>query len=144
MSLEIEPRDREGITILELKGRITMGDEVSSFRQKIRDLAKTADSKVILNMQHVDYIDSTGLGAIVMGSSAVRGAGGTIKLVNLNRRNVELLVSTKLATIFEIFNDEQDAVNSLSSTHPNISARSATSLCAPARRLWRSRMRAGR
>jgi len=112
MSLEIEPRDREGITILELKGRITMGDEVSSFRQKIRDLAKTADSKVILNIQHVDYIDSTGLGAIVMGSSAVRGAGGTIKLVNLNRRNVELLVSTKLATIFEIFNDEQDAVNS--------------------------------
>jgi anti-sigma B factor antagonist len=112
MSLEIEPRDREGITVLELKGRITMGDEVSSLRQKIRDLAKTPDSKVILNMQHVDYIDSTGLGAIVMGSSAVRGAGGTIKLVYLNRRNVELLVSTKLATIFEIFNDEQDAVNS--------------------------------
>jgi len=112
MSLEIEPRDREGITILELKGRITMGDEVSSFRQKIRDLAKTPDSKVILNMQHVDYIDSTGLGAIVMGSSAVRGAGGTIKLVYLNRRNVELLVCTQLATIFEIFNDEQDAVNS--------------------------------
>ena len=112
MSLEIEPRDREGITILELKGRITMGDEVSSFRQKVRALAETPDSKVILNMQQVDYIDSTGLGAIVMGSSAVRGAGGTIKLVNLNRRNVELLVATKLATIFEIFNDEQDAVNS--------------------------------
>jgi anti-sigma B factor antagonist len=112
MSLEIEPRDREGITILELNGRITMGDEVTSFRQKIGDLAQTPDSKVILNMQHVDYIDSTGLGAIVMGSSAVRGAGGTIKLVNLNRRNVELLVATKLATIFEIFNDEQDAVNS--------------------------------
>ena len=112
MSLEIEPRDREGITILELNGRITMGDEVTSFRQKIRDLAKSPDSKVILNLQHVDYIDSTGLGAIVMGSSAVRGAGGTIKLVNLNRRNVELLVATKLATIFEIFNDEQDAVNS--------------------------------
>jgi anti-sigma B factor antagonist len=112
MSLEIEHRDREGITILELKGRITMGDEVTSFRQKVRALAQTPDSKVILNMQQVDYIDSTGLGAIVMGSSAVRGAGGTIKLVNLNRRNVELLVATKLATIFEIFNDEQDAVNS--------------------------------
>jgi anti-sigma B factor antagonist len=112
MSLEIEPREREGITILELKGRITMGDEVTSFRQKVRALAQTPDSKVILNMQQVDYIDSTGLCAIVMGSSAVRGAGGTIKLVNLNRRNVELLVATKLATIFEIFNDEQDAVNS--------------------------------
>jgi anti-sigma B factor antagonist len=112
MSLEIEPREREGITILELKGRITMGDEVTAFRQKVRALAQTPDSKVLLNMQQVDYIDSTGLGAIVMGSSAVRGAGGTIKLVNLNRRNVELLVATKLATIFEIFNDEQDAVNS--------------------------------
>jgi anti-sigma B factor antagonist len=112
MSLEIEPREREGITILELSGRITMGDEATLFRQKIRDLAQIPNSKVILNMQRVDYIDSTGLGAIVMGSSALRGAGGTIKLVNLNRRNVELLVATKLATIFEIFNDEQDAVNS--------------------------------
>jgi anti-sigma B factor antagonist len=112
MSLEIEPKEREGITILELKGRITMGDEASAFRQEIRALAQIPNSKVLLNMQRVDYIDSTGLGAIVMGSSALRGAGGTIKLVNLNRRNVELLVATKLATIFEIFNDEQDAVNS--------------------------------
>jgi anti-sigma B factor antagonist len=112
MSLEIEGRDREGITILELNGRITMGEEVTAFRQKLKDLGQVPDSKVILNMQRVDYIDSTGLGAIVMGSSAVRGAGGTIKLLNLNRRNVELLVATKLATIFEIFNDEQDAVNS--------------------------------
>ncbi len=112
MSLEIESRDREGITILELKGRITMGEEVTSFRQKVRDLAQIPNSKVLLNLQHVDYIDSTGLGAIVMGSSAIRGTGGTIKLVNLNRRNVELLIATKLATIFEIFNDEQDAVNS--------------------------------
>jgi anti-sigma B factor antagonist len=112
MSLEIDPKDREGIVILELKGRITMGDEVTAFRQKLRDLAQIANSKVLLNLQHVDYIDSTGLGAIVMGSSAIRNTGGVIKLVNLNRRNVELLVATKLATIFEIFNDEQDAVNS--------------------------------
>jgi anti-anti-sigma factor len=112
MSLEIEPREREGIHILELNGRITMGDEVTAFRQKLKDLAQIADAKVILNMQRIDYVDSTGLGAIVVGSSAVRATGGTIKLVNLNRRNVELLVATKLATLFEIFNDEQDAVNS--------------------------------
>jgi anti-sigma B factor antagonist len=112
MSLEIEPREREGIHILELNGRITMGAEVTAFRQKLKDLAQVADAKVILNMQHIDYVDSTGLGAIVMGSIAVRATGGVIKLVNLNRRNVELLVATKLATIFEIFNDEQDAVNS--------------------------------
>ena len=57
--------------------------------------------KVILNMQGVDYIDSTGLGAIVMGSTSIRNQGGAVKLLNLNRRNIELLVATKLATIFE-------------------------------------------
>lgn len=112
MSLEIERRDREGIAILDLKGRITMGDEVTSFRERLKGLAGISGVKVILNMQGVDYIDSTGLGAIVVGSSTVRGANGVIKLLNLNRRNVELLVATKLSTIFEIFSDEQDAVNS--------------------------------
>ena len=113
MSLDIEKRDREGILILDLKGRITMGEEVTVFRQTLRDHAAAgADPKVILNMKSVEYIDSTGLGAIVMGSTAIRNVSGTIKLLHLNRRNVELLVATKLATIFEIFGDEQDAVNS--------------------------------
>jgi anti-sigma B factor antagonist len=113
MSLEIEQRDREGIAILDLKGRITMGDEVTSFRARIQQAAAVGtDPKVILNLQHIEYIDSTGLGAVVMGSSAVQKQGGTIKLLNLNRRNLELLVATKLAVIFEIFSDELDAVNS--------------------------------
>jgi anti-sigma B factor antagonist len=113
MSLEIEQRDREGIVILDMKGRITMGDEVTGFRTRIQEFAGGAtDPKVILNLQHIEYIDSTGLGALVMGSSAVRNQGGTIKLLYLNRRNLELLVATKLAVIFEIFNDEQEAVNS--------------------------------
>jgi anti-sigma B factor antagonist len=113
MSLEIEQRDREGIAILDLKGRITMGDEVTAFRTMIQAAAVIeAGPKVILNLQHIEYIDSTGLGAVVMGSSAVQKQGGTIKLLNLNRRNLELMVATKLAVIFEIFSDEQDAVNS--------------------------------
>ncbi len=113
MSLEIGQRERESITILDLNGRITMGDEVTSFRAMIQKLAAAGpDPKVILNLEHVDYIDSTGLGAIVMGSSAVRNNGGMVKLLNLNRRNLELLVATKLTVIFEIFADEQDAVNS--------------------------------
>lgn len=112
MSLEIAQRDREGIGILDLKGRITMGDEVTAFRQKIQELAAAPDPKVILNLAQIEYIDSTGLGAVVMGSTAVRNKGGVIKLLNLNRRNLELLVATKLAVIFEIFTDEQDAVNS--------------------------------
>jgi len=60
----------------------------------------------------VDYIDSTGLGALVMGYTTLRKAGGTLKLLNLSRRNIELIVFTKLETVFEIFDDELDAVNS--------------------------------
>ena len=112
MSLEIIQREREGVTLLDLHGRITMGEEVSKFRETIQTLAKGAGPKVILNMQNVDYIDSTGLGAAVMSATSLGKAGGTVKLLNLNRRNVELLVATKLTTIFEIFNDEQDALNS--------------------------------
>ena len=112
MSLDITRKEREGITILELNGRITMGEEVSKFRETIKSLAQGAGPKLILDMQQVDYIDSTGLGAVVMSATSFGKAGGTVKLLNLNRRNVELLVSTKLTTIFEIFSDEQDAVNS--------------------------------
>jgi anti-sigma B factor antagonist len=65
-----------------------------------------------MDLKGVDYIDSTGLGALVMCATTLRRNGGNIKLVSLNRRNIELLVMTKLATVFEIFVDEQDAVNS--------------------------------
>jgi len=112
MSLEIDQNEREGITILELNGRITMGEEVTKFRQIIQTLALGVSPKLILDMQRVDYIDSTGLGAVVMSSSALGKVGGSVKLLHLNRRNIELLVATKLTTIFEIFNDEQAAVNS--------------------------------
>jgi anti-sigma B factor antagonist len=112
MSLEIVQKEREGITVLELNGRITMGEEATKFRQIIQTVAQAANPKLILDMQRVDYIDSTGLGAVVMSSTALGKAGGVVKLLNLNRRNIELLVATKLTTIFEIFSDEQDAVNS--------------------------------
>ena len=112
MSLEIEKREREGIAILDLKGRITMGEEVSSFRTAVQKLSEDAVDKVVLNLLNVAYIDSTGLGAIVMCSSTFKNKGGNAKLLNLNKRNVELLIATKLATIFEIYDNEQDAVNS--------------------------------
>jgi anti-sigma B factor antagonist len=112
MSLEIEQRDREGLLILDLKGRITMGEESILFRQTVHALVSAGNPNMIINMKDVDYIDSTGLGAVVMCSTAIRKAGGVAKLLNLNRRNLELLVTTKLATIFELFTDEQDAINS--------------------------------
>ena len=112
MSLDIQQREHEGIVVLDLKGRLTVGPEASAARDKVRSLMDAGSKNIILNLAHVDYIDSTGLGALVMCSTGVRKAGGSLKLVNLNRRNVELLVMTKLATVFDLFTDEQDAVNS--------------------------------
>jgi len=112
MGMEIQQRDREGITIEDLKGRLTVGDEVSRFRDQLQKLIDSGHRNIVLQMEHVDYIDSTGLGALVMAYTSMQRAGGKIKLLNLSRRGIELLVMTKLTTIFEVFNDEQSAINS--------------------------------
>jgi anti-sigma B factor antagonist len=112
MSLEIAHREREGVSLLDLKGRITMGDEASAFRGAFEEIAAQPGARLILNMQAVDYVDSTGLGAMVMCSTRLRNSNGVAKLVNVNRRNIELIVMTKIDTIFEVFDDETDAINS--------------------------------
>ncbi len=111
MSFEINEREREGISILDLKGRLTVG-EASVVREKVTALSAAGKTKVILNLHNVDYIDSTGLGSMVICFTTLKKAGGALKLLNLNKRNIELLLLTKLHTIFEVFSDEQDAVNS--------------------------------
>jgi len=112
MSLEIHQQEREGITVLEMKGRITLGKEATAMRDKVAELVAGMKRNLVFNLAGVDYIDSTGLGALVMCATTVRKAGGNVKLVNLNKRNIELLVMTRLATSFEIFTDEGDAVGS--------------------------------
>ena len=112
MALDIYQHEREGIVILDLKGRIVVGPEASELREKVKELNSNGQRNVVLNLAQVDFIDSTGLGALVICATSLRKQGGNIKLLNLNRRNIELLVMTKLATVFEIFTDEQDAVSS--------------------------------
>lgn len=112
MALEIHRKEREGVTILDIKGRITVGPEATALREAVSGAVNDGVRQLVLNLAQVDFIDSTGLGAVVMCSTTMRKAGGAVKLLNLNRRNIELLVMTKLATVFEIFNDETDAVNS--------------------------------
>jgi anti-sigma B factor antagonist len=112
MSLEIHERQRESITIFDLSGRIVVGESSSALRDRIRESMAAGARDVILNLADVDYIDSTGLGALVICFTSLQKAGGRLKLENLNRRTIELLVLTKLTTVFELFNDEQDAVNS--------------------------------
>ena len=112
MALEIQRKEHEGVIILDMKGRITVGPEATALREAVAAVVTDGLKNLVLNLGQVDFIDSTGLGALVMCSTSMRKAGGSVKLLNLNRRNIQLLVMTKLATVFEIFTDEQDAVNS--------------------------------
>jgi anti-sigma B factor antagonist len=111
MSLEIAEREREGVTILGLNGRVTVG-EVTPVRDKIAALVAAGRSRIVLDLADVDYIDSTGLGNLVISFTQVKKAGGGLKLMHLNKRNVELLALTRLHTVFEVFADEVNAVNS--------------------------------
>jgi len=111
-NLEINRRVKEGITILDLKGRLIVGDAAVRLRETLNQEIAQSIVKVILNLENVDYIDSTGLGSMVICFTSLQKAGGALKLLKLNRRNIELLLLTKLSTVFEIFGDEQDAVNS--------------------------------
>ncbi|HZT39358.1 MAG TPA: STAS domain-containing protein [Bryobacteraceae bacterium] len=110
--MEIHEREREGVAILDLKGRLTVGPAATDVREAISNRVGAGQNKIILNLEDVDYVDSTGLGTLVVCFTALQKAGGALKLLNVNKRNLELLVLTKLSTVFELFTDEQDAVNS--------------------------------
>ena len=112
MKVHIGERDREGVILLDLSGRLVAGENVAALREKISELVTAGTVNAVLNLKEVDYIDSSGLGAMVMCFTSIRRAEGKLKLLNLTRRNVELLVLTKLETVFEVFDEEQQAVNS--------------------------------
>ena len=112
MGFSVSQRDREGIAILDLAGALTVGDAATALRTALREIVASGRSNVVLNLAAVDYIDSTGLGAMVVCFTSLRKTSGRLVLLNLNRRHIELLLLTKLSTVFEIFDDEQDAVNS--------------------------------
>jgi len=112
MAFEIHEREREGIAVFDVSGRLIVGPNVGALREQIERAVAEGKTNVVLNLRGVDYIDSTGLGMLVMVYRIAQNAGGGLKLLNLNRRELELLVLTKLTTVFDIFNDEQDCLNS--------------------------------
>jgi anti-sigma B factor antagonist len=112
MSLEMHEREAEGIIILELHGRLVAGPDSGDFRRKISELIGKGQKSIILDMKRVDFIDSTGLGTLVVAHTQLQKAGGSVKLLNVSKRNVQLLILTKLSTVFEMFDDEQAAINS--------------------------------
>jgi anti-sigma B factor antagonist len=111
MPLDIAESVREDVVILTLKGRLTLG-ESNLVREKITALAASGKHNIVVDLGSVEYIDSTGLGILVICFTSLKKQGGALKLVNPNKRNVELLLLTKLHTVFEVFTEVQDAVNS--------------------------------
>ena len=111
MALEIAESVREDVVILTLKGRLTLG-ESNIVREQITQLAAAGKRNIVVDLGGVEYIDSTGLGILVICFTSLKKQGGALKLVNPNKRNGELLLLTKLHTVFEVFNEVQDAVNS--------------------------------
>lgn len=112
MAFQVSEREHEGVVILDLSGRLTLGEGVAEVRNKLQDVLDSGRKQTVLNMGGVGYIDSSGLGTLVMMEAKARNAGGDLKLLNLNQRALELLVITKLTMVFEVFNDETSAVNS--------------------------------
>jgi anti-sigma B factor antagonist len=112
MALQIREREVEGIAIIDLDGRLVVGYEASGLRKRLLGMIDEARINVIIDLKEVEYIDSTGLGTLVMAHSALKQAGGAAKLLHLSKRHIQLLILTKLTTLFETFDDEADAVNS--------------------------------
>lgn len=111
MSLAIEESTRGDIVILALGGKLTFRESDDAF-DRIRALGAAGHSKVVLDLRHVSYVDSTGLGAIVGGYTSLTKQGGALKLVNPNMRTLEMLAMTQLNTLFEVFERVEDAVES--------------------------------
>jgi anti-sigma B factor antagonist len=112
VALAIEEREVEGILILDLQGRLVAGEAAGALRERGQKAAQESGRNVILNLKGVDYIDSSGLGTLVAAHSTLAKAGGGLALMNLSKRSAELLILTKLATVFRIFDEEKAAVDS--------------------------------
>ena len=113
MSMVLNARRLDDVVIMDLSGRITMGEGTLIIRENIQKLLNAGDRKFLLNLADVDYIDSSGLGELVTSFTTVRNQGGLLKLLNLTRRVQDLLQITKLLTVFEAFDDETEALKSM-------------------------------
>ena len=106
MSLAITKRQHGIVTILDLKGKIRLGEDVARFREALRESIANGQTKLLLNLAEVDFIDSSGLGELVSTHVSISRNGGQIKLANLSEKVQNLLVITKLYTVFEVYTRE--------------------------------------
>jgi anti-sigma B factor antagonist len=112
MLLHATHRDAGKVTVVDLSGRITLGEGSALLRKTIRGLLDDQRRMIVLNLADVDYIDSSGIGELVSGFSAVKGRNGDLKLLHLTKKVRDLLQITKLYTVFDVFSDESTALRS--------------------------------
>ena len=114
--MQIDQRAVGDVVVLDLKGRVTMGEGDELLKDKVNSLVNQGQKKIVLNLAEVPYIDSAGLGEIVRTYTTVSRQGGSLKLLNLTKRITDLLSITKLLTVFETFDSENEAVRSFSAS----------------------------
>jgi anti-sigma B factor antagonist len=112
MSVSITVRQASEVSIVDVAGRITLGEDASALRDMLRTMPREGHKKILLNLGEATYIDSSGLGVLVSGFASITNQGGQLKLLNLTSRVRDLLLITKLLTVFEVFDDEALAVHS--------------------------------
>jgi anti-sigma B factor antagonist len=116
VSMQIEERSVGDVVVLDLKGKITLGEGDELLKDKVNSLVNQGHKKIVLNLADVPYIDSAGLGEVVRTYTTVSRQGGSLKLLNLTKRITDLLSITKLLTVFETFDSENEAVRSFSAS----------------------------
>ena len=112
MSVKLSTRQVGNVSVIDVAGRITLGEGSSALRETLRDMVAKNQIKILLNLADVTYIDSSGIGELVSGYTTVTNTGGSLKLLNLNKRVKDLLQITKLYTVFEVHEDEAAAIRS--------------------------------
>lgn len=112
MSVQISSRTAGDVTIVDVAGKITLGEGSSALRDKVRELSASGSKKMLINLGDVNYIDSSGIGELVSAFTTVTNSGGALKLLNLTKRVQDLLQITKLYTVFEVFDSEDMALKS--------------------------------
>jgi len=111
MQLKLTKRTVDGILVIACSGRLVFGEESSMLREDVKDAIQQGNKRIVLNLGEVNYIDSGGLGTLVALHTTAHNAGATIKLANLTKRVGDLLQVTKLLTVFEVHNSEQEALD---------------------------------
>lgn len=112
MSLTMRTREVNGVSIIDLSGRLTMGETCAAIRDEVHDEVSNGARKILLNLADVNYIDSAGLGELTAAFTSVKNREGSLKLLNLTKRVHDLMQITKLYTVFDVHDDEAAAVRS--------------------------------